>query len=59
MKKKNMEKRNKILNDIKQQMINSQKEKEEKRLREKQEDLNYIDDFKKNLRYLKKVREMR
>ena len=50
--KKNLEKRNKILNDIKQQMINSQKEKEEKRLREKQEDLNYIDDFKKKLALL-------
>ena len=50
--KKNLEKRNKILGEIKQQMINSQREKEEKRLREKQEDLNYIDDFKKKLALL-------
>jgi hypothetical protein len=50
--KRNLEKRKKNLNDIKQQMISSQKEKEEKRLREKQEDLNYIDDFKKKLALL-------
>ena len=50
--KKNLEKRNKILGEIKQQMLNSIREKEEKRLREKQEDLNYIDDFKKKLALL-------
>ena len=50
--KKNMEKRNKMLSEIKQQMESSKKEKEEKRLREKQEDLNYIDDFKKKLALL-------
>ena len=33
-------------------MINSQKEKEEKRLKEKQDDLNYIEDFKKKLAFL-------
>ena len=50
--KKNMEKRNKILAEIKQQMENSKREKEEKKLREKQEDLNYIDDFKKKMALL-------
>ena len=50
--KKNIEKRNKILSEIKQQMENNKREKEEKRLREKQEDLNYIDDFKKKLALL-------
>ena len=50
--KKNIEKRNKILAEIKQQMENSKREKEEKKLREKQEDLNYIDDFKKKLALL-------
>ena len=33
-------------------MENNKREKEEKRLREKQEDLNYIDDFKKKLALL-------
>ena len=33
-------------------MENNKKEKEEKRLREKQEDLNYIDEFKKKLALL-------
>jgi hypothetical protein len=50
--KKSLEKRNKILNEIKQQMENSKREKEEKKLREKQDDLNYIDDFKKKLAIL-------
>ena len=50
--KKNLEKRNRILNEIKQQMENSKREKEEKKLREKQDDLNYIDDFKKKLAIL-------
>ena len=50
--KKNIEKRNKTLAEIKQQMENSIREKEEKKLREKLEDLNYIDDFKKKLALL-------
>ena len=50
--KKNIEKRNKTLAEIKQQMENSLREKEEKKLREKLEDLNYIDDFKKKLALL-------
>ena len=33
-------------------MINSKKEKEEKRLKEKQEDLNYLEEFKKKLAFL-------
>ena len=50
--KKSLEKRKKILGEIKEQMENSKKEKEERRLREKQEDLNYIDDFKKKVAIL-------
>ena len=53
--KKNLEKRNKILNEIRQQMENSKREKEEKKLREKQDDLNYIDDFKKKLAILEET----
>ena len=33
-------------------MENSKKEKEEKRLKEKQDDLNYLEDFKKKLAFL-------
>ena len=50
--KKNKEKRDKILAEIKQQMENNKREKEEKKLKEKQDDLNYIDDFKKKLALL-------
>ena len=53
--KKNLEKRNKILNEIRQQMENSKREKEEKKLREKQDDLNYLDDFKKKLAILEET----
>ena len=50
--KKNLEKKNKILQEIKEHMENSKKEKEEKRLKEKQDDLNYLEDFKKKLAFL-------
>ena len=53
--RKNKEKRDKMLNDIKEQMANNIKEKEDKRLREKQEDLNYIDEFKKKLALLEEA----
>ena len=52
LEKLNMEKRNKFLAEIKEHMINSKKEKEEKRLKEKQEDLNYLEEFKKKLAFL-------
>ena len=52
LEKLNLEKKNKILQEIKEHMINSKKEKEEKRLKEKQEDLNYIEEFKKKLAFL-------
>ena len=38
--------------DIKEQMENNIKEKENKRNKEKQEDMEYIDDFKKKLKLL-------
>ena len=50
--KKNLEKKTKILQEIKEHMENSKKEKEEKRLKEKQDDLNYLEDFKKKLAFL-------
>ena len=50
--KKILERRLRMLGEIRQQMENSIREKEEKRLRERQEDLNYIDDFKKKLAFL-------
>ena len=50
--KLNLEKRNKFLQEIKEHMINSKKEKEEKKLKEKQEDLNYLEEFKKKLAFL-------
>jgi hypothetical protein len=40
------------LQEIKEHMENSKKEKEEKRLKEKQDDLNYLEDFKKKLAFL-------
>ena len=52
LEKLNLEKRNKFLAEIKEHMINSKKEKEEKRLKEKQEDLNYLEEFKKKLAFL-------
>ena len=52
LEKLNMQKKNKILQEIKEHMINSQKEKEEKRLKEKQDDINYIEEFKKKLAFL-------
>ena len=53
--RKNKEKRDKMLHDIKEQMENNIKEKEDKRLKEKQEDLNYIDEFKKKLACLEEA----
>ena len=41
-----------MLQEIKEHMENSKKEKEEKRLKEKQDDLNYLEDFKKKLAFL-------
>ena len=43
---------NKFLKEIKEYMLNSKKEKEEKKLKEKQDDLNYIEEFKKKLAFL-------
>ena len=40
------------MQEIKEHMENSKKEKEEKRLKEKQDDLNYLEDFKKKLAFL-------
>ena len=50
--KLNLEKKNKFLKEIKEYMLNSKKEKEEKKLKEKQDDLNYIEEFKKKLAFL-------
>jgi hypothetical protein len=50
--KHNLEKKNKILKEIKEHMLNSIKEKEDKKLKEKQEDLNYLEEFKKKLAFL-------
>ena len=40
------------MQEIKEHKINTKKEKEEKKLKEKQEDLNYIEEFKKKLAFL-------
>ena len=50
--KLNLENKNKFLKEIKEYMLNSKKEKEEKKLKEKQDDLNYIEEFKKKLAFL-------
>ena len=50
--KHNLEKKNKILKEIKEHLLNSIKEKEDKKLKEKQEDLNYLEEFKKKLAFL-------
>ena len=52
LEKLNLEKKNKILKEIHEHLINSRGEKEEKKRKEKQDDLNYIEEFKKKLAFL-------
>lgn len=53
--RKAKEKRDKMIKDIKEQIVLSKEQKEAERLKQKEEDLQYIDDFKRKLRILEEA----